>query len=99
VLELSRRNAEPAWLRDLRLEAWETYSQLPMPTQRDQQWRRTSLAGLDLRTVVPFKPTAAVESVDALPRELRTTVKNAAGLGGLQVQRDSSVVYRTLQAD
>src|SRR3954468_4722085 len=99
VLELSRRNAEPAWLRDLRLAAWETYAQLPMPTQRDRQWKRTSLAGLDLRTVVPFQAAPVADTADALPRELRATANNADGLGGLLIQRDSSPVFRTVQAD
>lgn len=101
VLELSRQKQEPSWLRDLRLDAWETFTALPMPTQRDEAWKRTSLSGLDLRRVVPFAAFAesVVETPDRLPRDLRATVKASSGVGGLLVQRDSSPAFRMLSAE
>jgi Fe-S cluster assembly protein SufD len=34
---------EPAWLRDMRLEAWNKFEQLPLPSQRDEEWMRTDI--------------------------------------------------------
>jgi Fe-S cluster assembly protein SufD len=45
---------EPDWLRDLRLEALAAYGRLPMPDQRTEGWRRTSLSGLKLDSVSPL---------------------------------------------
>ena len=35
------------YLQDYRSNAWELYQQLPMPTLKDEPWRRTDLRGLD----------------------------------------------------
>ena len=48
VKELTTKLSEPTWLADSRLEAWESYLQRPMPTERDEDWRRTDIAALDL---------------------------------------------------
>jgi Fe-S cluster assembly protein SufD len=53
VQALSRRRHEPGWLLDLRLQAFEAFERLPMPDQRTEGWRRTSLRGLDLGQVDP----------------------------------------------
>lgn len=41
VEALSLRNAEPQWLRESRLAAWELYEDMPMPTLQTEDWRRT----------------------------------------------------------
>lgn len=51
VAELVKRRAEPEWMRERRLRAWEIYQQLPMPTQMDEEWRRTSLRDIHLEDV------------------------------------------------
>ncbi len=43
VERLSERLGEPDWLRDIRLNAWQTYSDLPMPSTRDEAWRRSDI--------------------------------------------------------
>jgi Fe-S cluster assembly protein SufD len=48
VEELVERRQEPDWLRSIRLAAFEAYERLPMPDQRTEGWRRTSLSGLRL---------------------------------------------------
>ena len=54
VEELSRRRREPEWLLGIRLQAFETFERLPMPDQRTEGWRRTSLRGLDLGQIDPL---------------------------------------------
>jgi Fe-S cluster assembly protein SufD len=36
----------PAIIKDFRTRAWQSYKQLPMPTIKDEAWRRTDLRGL-----------------------------------------------------
>jgi Fe-S cluster assembly protein SufD len=48
VQEFSASRREPDWLLALRLRAFEAFQRLPMPDQRTEGWRRTSLRGLDL---------------------------------------------------
>ncbi len=43
VVQLSASLNEPEWMLDLRLEAWEIFASLPMPTTRDEAWRRTDI--------------------------------------------------------
>ena len=39
---------EPAWLKENRLVAWESYLQCPMPTSRDENWKSTTVDQIDL---------------------------------------------------
>ena len=48
VLALSDAFGEPGWLRDRRLEAFKTFSDLPWPTGREEEWRYTSPRSFDL---------------------------------------------------
>jgi Fe-S cluster assembly protein SufD len=45
---LAARKSEPSWLKQERISAWELYLQMPMPTARDEDWRRTEIDSLDL---------------------------------------------------
>ncbi|HEY9682501.1 MAG TPA: Fe-S cluster assembly protein SufD [Oculatellaceae cyanobacterium] len=48
---IASRNGEPDWLKDLRFKAWEAYFRLPMPTNRDEDWRTTQVETLDLSSL------------------------------------------------
>jgi Fe-S cluster assembly protein SufD len=54
VEQLSRRRHEPAWLLAMRLRAFEAFERMPMPDQRTEGWRRTSLRGLPVDEVDPL---------------------------------------------
>jgi Fe-S cluster assembly protein SufD len=43
VVQASKRLEEPSWLANRRIEAWELYRSLPMPTTKDEPWRRTDI--------------------------------------------------------
>jgi Fe-S cluster assembly protein SufD len=45
VPALSSNWKGPAFLRDYRDRAWEAYKSLPMPTIKDEAWRRTDIPG------------------------------------------------------
>ena len=60
VQELSGRRQEPDWLLALRLKAFEAFEGLPMPDQRMEGWRRTSLRGLDLSQMDPLSSSVKI---------------------------------------
>jgi Fe-S cluster assembly protein SufD len=47
---------EPGWLVDRRREAFAILEKTPMPTLRDEDWRRTDIRGLKLDTFAPPSP-------------------------------------------
>ena len=51
VRHVSAALGEPAWLLELRLAAWQGYQATPMPTLKDEAWRRTDLSGLPAQGV------------------------------------------------
>jgi Fe-S cluster assembly protein SufD len=53
VEQLSANLNEPAWMRERRLQAWELYDSLPLPTIKDEPWRRTDLRRLKLDEIGP----------------------------------------------
>src|SRR5690606_28971413 len=66
VVALSERNNEPTWLRESRLAAWDYYRDLPMPSQQDEDWRRTDYRSIRWDEASPLvKPTGA--GLDIVP--------------------------------
>lgn len=51
VDEITKQTAEPTWLKDSRLKAFESYLKTPTPSNRDENWRRTEVDALDLATL------------------------------------------------
>lgn len=73
VEALSAQRAEPAWLRERRLQAWETFERLPLPDRnRDEPWRRTDISAIvaALPDLVPFVGPAAGSANQALVERL-----------------------------
>jgi Fe-S cluster assembly protein SufD len=68
VEKLSERLGEPDWLRQLRLNAWQSYSDLPMPTTRDEAWRRSDIRLLPADRL-GLDPEANISGDDALRAE------------------------------
>jgi Fe-S cluster assembly protein SufD len=54
VEQLSRSRQEPAWLLALRRRAFAAFERVPLPDQRTEGWRRTSLRGLPMDEVRPL---------------------------------------------
>lgn len=53
VEQLSASLDEPEWMRQFRLEAWEIFERTPMPTTKDEAWRRTDLRRFKLDDIGP----------------------------------------------
>lgn len=101
VERLSALKAEPAWMRERRLESFELYDRMPLPdTRRDGEWRQVDLKGLDLGAFEPFQqpdgsaPAPAIPDTAAVLAQ-RGTGRVAAGLGaeGLQAK---GVIFQPL---
>lgn len=91
VEQLSASLNEPAWMQSFRLQAWETFASLPMPSTQDEPWRRTDLRRLKLRELGPSLngegPVASAQAPDYLGAQL--TDDKA---GGVLLQVDGETV-------
>jgi Fe-S cluster assembly protein SufD len=54
VVRRSEAAREPEWLRERRLEAWEAFARLPMPSPAEDEWRRTDVSTLALDALEPI---------------------------------------------
>src|SRR5947209_2835064 len=100
VEELARAKGEPDWVREARLRAWEVYEATPTPSQRDEEWRRTSIRQLKLDQQTPFAaPEERVGALADAPEAARAGLEAAVGANpraGLLLQHNSTVIYHEL---
>ena len=95
--QVSQACAEPEWVRDLRQEAWQTYEATPMPTMKDEDWRRTDYRELALDDLLLYMPAGlAAASAADLPAALQSHLDTGDEWGGLAVQVNSEVVLTRL---
>ena len=73
---------EPGWLSDIRTAAWARFSELGLPTSRDEEWMRTDIRLFKLDNYSPASELADLE----LPRAL---LAEGVELGGQSVSIDS----------
>src|SRR3954447_19225490 len=97
VEAFSAIRGEPAWLRDLRLRGWETFSSQPMPTMRDEGWRRTDLRGLDLDALL--NPPAHLPAPSQLAECVQRVLARADDVAGTLIVQDSAEVSSDLDPD
>jgi Fe-S cluster assembly protein SufB len=102
VIDISTQKAEPAWMLEKRLRAFELFEKAPFPA-----WG-PSLAGLDVRLITYFVRPDTVESKTwaDVPVEIRDTFEKLGipeaereALGGVGAQYDSDMVYHNLKAE
>ncbi len=98
---LMERNSEPQWLKEQRQRAWETFEQLPMPSPRDEEWRRTDLKTFRLTDYVPlYLPERdGVRSPEELPEAALPFLRpgsEAENVAGLLIHHGAKAVYQWL---
>ncbi len=71
--EMVRKDNLSKYLQKLRQDAWDLYQSLPMPTLKDEAWRRTDLAGMPSDTFVLPKREAYMD-LAPLPEDLMRPV-------------------------
>jgi Fe-S cluster assembly protein SufD len=70
---LTGETEAPAFLKDYRARAWEAYENTPMPTTRDEPWRRTDLKGMPASTFHFLEGGAndpQVKNLEKIPAQL-----------------------------
>ncbi len=94
VEALSAKNQEPKWLLESRLAAWELYETMPMPTLKDEDWRRTDYSSIhwDEADKIITANGATLETVPAANRDPLIGDRQ----GGLLVFVDGKVVHHEL---
>ncbi|HLH63835.1 MAG TPA: Fe-S cluster assembly protein SufD [Ktedonobacteraceae bacterium] len=99
VEELSRQKAEPEWMLQKRLQAWDLYESMETPLGRrgDLGTLRT-LANFKLQALNPYVPS---DSNGQLPAPIEQSLQEALvdQRSGLIVQRNSSVVRAELDEE
>src|SRR5919109_109312 len=89
VEALSEQRQEPDWLRAIRLQAFDAFQRLPLPDQRTEGWRRTSLRGLPLDQALPIPSldTHSIVADDTLAQQAGANL--FAYRNGLALREDS----------
>lgn len=95
VENLASKFSEPSWLVENRLSAWEAYYKTVMPSDRDEGWKRTDVAALDLSTLHTANISAAVESQkgEKTPAWLKAATSNFKELSGVLYQSNNGPGY------
>lgn len=92
VRQASAAKDEPSWMLDFRLQAWQTFENLPWPKSTDEAWRRTRLTGFKLENFTPFAiPDGIVRRYDLEPDliDALDEMESSASL----IYRDGGVLY------
>lgn len=87
-------------MRRRRLESWELYQQIPMPTLKDEEWRRTDIRRLRMDEFVPSPSDGRdADLASRTPDRLSEMIAEAEGFGGILGYHDNRAVSRELSAD
>lgn len=88
-----RSVGEPEWLRERRLEAWDIYESLPLPTTASERWRYTDLKRL--LKLASLELAVAPDSVDpsGFPAQVRAALATDQAASGHVVEIDGRVVH------
>jgi Fe-S cluster assembly protein SufD len=93
VEALSSLKSEPAWLTQKRLEAWQKYQDLPMPTLRDEAWRYTDISDVTIEDFLPYAPSPDAASEADLPDAVQRLIREGEENSALLVQHNSETAY------
>jgi Fe-S cluster assembly protein SufD len=93
VEALSSFKGEPAWLTQKRLEAWQKYQDLPMPTLRDEAWRYTDISDVTIEDFLPYAPSPDAASEADLPDAVQRLIREGEENSALLVQHNSETAY------
>jgi len=85
---------EPTWLTELRRKAWQRFLELPMPTNRDEEWMRTDIRLFKLERFSLPPQNGRQPTIDALPHSL---LAEGVELGGQVATLDSRPVSAVLK--
>jgi Fe-S cluster assembly protein SufD len=93
VEALSVFKGEPEWLAEKRLEAWQSFQDLPMPTLRDEAWRYTDISDVTIEDFLPYASSPDATSESDLPNAVRRLIHEGEENSALLVQHNSETAY------
>ncbi|MBN1202664.1 MAG: Fe-S cluster assembly protein SufD [Anaerolineae bacterium] len=96
VETLSARANEPDWLLQARLAAWDVYETLPMPTTKDEAWRRTDYRHINWASA-GYLAAANGGTYNDIPAANRQPLLGEQQ-GGLIAFVDDQIVHREINA-
>jgi len=100
VSDLSRQRHEPAWMAEKRQMAWSLAEDIPLPTTRDEHWRRTDLKPLRWETLrLPEPPPMSLAGSEALPQPFRAALDLEEPVAGRLVVWNGHVVWHSVAPD
>ncbi|MCE9605581.1 MAG: Fe-S cluster assembly protein SufD [Planctomycetia bacterium] len=82
---------EPAWLVDLRRSAWQKFSELPLPSRKEEEWMRTDIRMFKLDKFARLADSAAATTSPDLANYASTAARLSADveLGGAMTVANS----------
>lgn len=91
--ELSGLKDEPKWIREQREASFAAWEKIPMPTMKDEEWRRTDISRIDFERFFPFtrQNGKGAKILETLPDATRSLVQRTSKRGGFLVQDNSNV--------
>src|SRR5215468_7149738 len=94
VEALSAAKGEPKWVLEVRLAAWQLYSELPMPSLQAEEWRRTDYTTIKWEQAGVIT-TPGKAGFEAIPAENRSPLIGDKQ-GGLVAAVDGKTVHNEL---
>jgi len=87
-------------MRERRMEAWRRYEELPGPTGREEEWRRTDLSLLRMDDALPYAASPLHgHPPSEWPRPLRALAPESNGVAGSLVQHESETILDVVDED
>lgn len=94
ITQLSQKNAEPEWMLDLRLEALEKASSLPLP-----KVEKTNIRFWNFTDFQPYTEEPMLSQFHELPEVVRSFAEAQENRRNLVFQHNSTVVYNELMPE
>jgi Fe-S cluster assembly protein SufD len=95
--EFLAERVEPAWVGQLRREAWNAFEELPLPDRTEEEWARTDIRGLHLEKFA--MPVAGGEPGAAAGQLPQPLLAGGLELAGSTAALDSRPAATTLSAE
>jgi Fe-S cluster assembly protein SufD len=86
VQQLSERLGDAAWYAAERQQAWELYQRTPIPTTKDEAWRRTDIRGLRWSEIIPASLANNASDGSSTPSELLQPLAGQANAGQIVIE-------------
>ncbi|AOZ93837.1 Fe-S cluster assembly protein SufD [Paenibacillus crassostreae] len=94
IQNISKRNNEPSWLTELRINALKLASQLELP-----RLEKTRIDRWNTQAYGTYQDYDVIESLEKLPASVQDLIKDQEVEGNLIVQHNSGVVYTKLSSE